>query len=158
MSKYSPLDENAIAELKQIVGDKYVWTDRDKREPYSHDEVTGEKYIRYPEAVVLPETALQVAEILKLANRRLIPVVPRGAGSGYACASVAYEGGIVLSTERMNQVLEIDEQNMVMVVEPGVRTADVHKLANEKGYLYPGEPSSSDSSFIGGNVATNAGG
>ena len=158
MSKYSPLDENAIAELKQIVGDKYVWTDRDKMEPYSHDEVTGEKYIRYPEAVVLPETALQVAEILKLANRRLIPVVPRGAGSGYACASVAYEGGIVLSTERMNQVLEIDEQNMVMVVEPGVRTADVHKLANEKGYLYPGEPSSSDSSFIGGNVATNAGG
>ena len=158
MSKYNPLDQAAIAELKQIVGEKYVWTEHDKMEPYSHDEVTGEKYIHYPEAVVLPETAAQVAEILKLANRRLIPVVPRGAGSGYACASVAYEGGIVLSTERMNQVLEIDELNMVMVVEPGVRTADVHKLAIEKGYLYPGEPSSSDSSFIGGNVATNAGG
>ncbi len=158
MSKYNPLDTSAITELKQIVGEKYVWTDRDKLEPYSHDEVTGEKYIHYPEAVVLPETAAQVAEILKLANCRLIPVVPRGAGSGYACASVAYEGGIVLSTERMNRVLEIDELNMVMVVEPGVRTADVHKLASEKGYLYPGEPSSSDSSFIGGNVATNAGG
>lgn len=158
MSKYNSLDQVAIAELKQIVGEKSVWTDHDKMEPYSHDEVTGEKYIHYPEAVVLPETAAQVAEILKLANRRLIPVVPRGAGSGYACASVAYEGGIVLSTERMNQVLEIDELNMVMVVEPGVRTADIHKLAIEKGYLYPGEPSSSDSSFIGGNVATNAGG
>ena len=158
MSKYNPVDSATIAELIQIVGEKYVWTDRDKLEPYSHDEVTGEKYIHYPEAVVFPETAAQVAEILKLANRRLIPVTPRGAGSGYACASVAYEGGIVLSTERMNQVLEIDELNMVMVVEPGVRTADVHKLAIEKGYLYPGEPSSSDSSFIGGNVATNAGG
>jgi glycolate oxidase len=158
MSKYNPVDSATIAELIQIVGEKYVWTDRDKLEPYSHDEVTGEKYVHYPEAVVFPETAAQVAEVLKLANRRLIPVTPRGAGSGYACASVAYEGGIVLSTERMNQVLEIDELNMVMVVEPGVRTADVHKLAIEKGYLYPGEPSSSDSSFIGGNVATNAGG
>ena len=158
MSKYNPVDSATIAELIQIVGEKYVWTDRDKLEPYSHDEVTGEIYIHYPEAVIFPETTAQVAEILKLANRRLIPVVPRGAGSGYACASVAYEGGIVLSTERMNQVLEIDELNMVLVVEPGVRTADVHKLAIEKGYLYPGEPSSSDSSFIGGNVATNAGG
>ena len=158
MSKYNLLDSAAIAELKQIVGEKHVWTEHDKLEPYSHDEVTGEKYIHYPEAVIFPETTAQVAEILKLANRRLIPVVPRGAGSGYACASVAYEGGIVLSTERMNQVLEIDELNMVLVVEPGVRTADVHKLAIEKGYLYPGEPSSSDSSFIGGNVATNAGG
>ena len=158
MSTYNPLDPSALAELKQIVGEKYVWTDREKLEPYSHDEVTGEKYVHYPEAVVLPANAAEVAEILKLANRRLIPVVPRGAGSGYACASVAYQGGFVLSTERMNQVLEIDEVNMVMVVEPGVRTADVHKIALEKGYLYPGEPSSSDSSFIGGNVATNAGG
>jgi glycolate oxidase len=158
MSKYHLVDEAVSTELKQIVGEKYVWTDQDKMEPYSHDEVTGEKYIHYPEAVVLPANAEQVAEILKLANQRLIPVVPRGAGTGYACAAVAYEGGIVLSTERMNSVIEIDEQNMVMVVEPGVRTVDVQKIATEKGYLYAGEPSSSDSSFIGGNVATNAGG
>jgi len=158
MSKYHPVDEAAIAELQQIVGEKYVWTDPEKLEPYSHDEVTGAKYIHYPEVVVLPETAAQVAEILKLANRRLIPVVPRGAGTGYACAAVAYEGGIVLTTERMNRVIEIDEQNMVLVVEPGVRTSRVQEIATEKGYLYPGEPSSSDSSFIGGNVATNAGG
>ena len=135
MSTYNPLDPSALAELKQIVGETYVWTVREKLEPYSHDEVTGEKYVHYPEAVVLPANAAEVAEILKLANRRLIPVVPRGAGSGYACASVAYQGGFVLSTERMNQVLEIDEVNMVMVVEPGVRTADVHKIALEKGYL-----------------------
>ena len=158
MGKYHPVDATIIFELQQIVGAQAVWTDRDKMEPYSHDEVTGEKYIHYPEAVVLPETASQVAEILKLANRHLIPIVPRGAGTGYACAAVAYEGGIVLSTERMNRVIEIDEQNMVLVVEPGVRTVDVQKIATQKGYLYAGEPSSSDSSFIGGNVATNAGG
>lgn len=158
MGRYNSVDGSTIQELGQIVGERYVWIDRDKLEPYSHDEVTGEKYIRFPEVVVLPETAGQVAEILKLANRRLIPVVPRGAGTGYACASVAFEGGIVLSTERMTRVVEFDEQNMVLVVEPGVRTVDVQRLASEKGYLYPGEPSSSDSSFIGGNVATNAGG
>lgn len=158
MGKYHRVDAAIISELQQIVGAPAVWTDRDKMEPYSHDEVTGEKYIHYPEAVVLPETASQVAEILKLANRRLIPIVPRGAGTGYACAAIAYEGGVVLSTERMNRVIEIDEQNMVLVVEPGVRTVDVQKIATQKGYLYAGEPSSSDSSFIGGNVATNAGG
>ena len=158
MGKYHPVDATIISELQQIVGAPAVWTDRDKMEPYSHDEVTGEKYIHYPEAVVLPETTSQVAEILKLANRHMIPIVPRGAGTGYACAAIAYEGGIVLSTERMNRVIEIDEQNMVLVVEPGVRTVDVQKIATQKGYLYAGEPSSSDSSFIGGNVATNAGG
>ena len=158
MGKYHRVDATIISELQQIVGAQAVWTDPGKMEPYSHDEVTGEKYIHYPEAVVLPETASQVAEILKLANRHLIPIVPRGAGTGYACAAVAYEGGIVLSTERMNRVIEIDEQNMVLVVEPGVRTVDVQKIATQKGYLYAGEPSSSDSSFIGGNVATNAGG
>ena len=158
MSKWNKLDEAAIADLKRIVGEKYVWVDRDKLEPYSHDEVTGEKYVQYPEAVVFPENTEQVADLLKLANRRMIPVVPRGAGTGYACAAVAFTGGIVLSTERMNRVIEIDEQNMVLVVEPGVRTVDVQKIAFDKGYLYAGEPSSSDSSFIGGNVATNAGG
>ena len=77
MSKYNLLDSAAIAELKQIVGEKHVWTEHDKLEPYSHDEVTGEKYIHYPEAVIFPETTAQVAEILKLANRRLIPVGAR---------------------------------------------------------------------------------
>ena len=79
MSKLNKLDEAAIADLKRIVGEKYVWVDRDKLEPYSHDEVTGEKYVQYPEAVVFPENTEQVADLLKLANRRMIPVVPRGA-------------------------------------------------------------------------------
>jgi glycolate oxidase len=155
---YNPVDAEVITELKRIVGEKNVWLDREKMEDYSHDAVTGEKYAHYPEAVVFPDQTEQVAEILKLANRRLIPIVPRGAGTGYACAAVAISGGVVLSTERMNRFVEFDEPNMVLIVEPGVRTIDVQKFATEKGYLYAGEPSSADSSFIGGNVATNAGG
>ena len=68
MKKYNPVDTEVLAKLKAIVGEKYVWTDRDKLEPYSHDEVTGEKYIHYPEVVVVPETTEQIAAIVKLAN------------------------------------------------------------------------------------------
>lgn len=158
MAKYNLVSTATIDKLKSIVGEKYVWTDHDKLEPYSHDEVTGEKYVKYPEVVVFPTTADEIAKIVRLANKELIPVVPRGAGTGYACSAVAFRGGIVLSTERMNRILEIDEQNLVMVTESGVKTSDVQTAASEKGLLYPGDPSSGDSSFIGGNVATNAGG
>lgn len=111
-----------------------------------------------PEVVVLPRTAEEISKIVKLANQELIPVVPRGAGTGLACGAVAFYGGIILSTERMNQILEIDEQNLIMVTEPGVRTVEVQKAANDKGLFYAGDPCSGDSSFIGGNIATNAGG
>lgn len=158
MNQYHSVTKRIIDELKSIVGEKYVWTDHDKLEPYSHDEVTGARYVKFPEAVVLPETAEEIGKIVKLANRELIPVVPRGAGSGYACSAVAFKGGVVLSTERLDKILEIDEQNMIIVTEPGVRTIEIQKAANEKGYLYAGDPCSGDSSFIGGNIATNAGG
>ncbi|HMM19309.1 MAG TPA: FAD-linked oxidase C-terminal domain-containing protein [Selenomonadales bacterium] len=158
MSQYHSVTVEIVAALKDIVGDKHVWTDPERMEPYSHDEVTGEKYIKIPEVVVFPKTAEEIAAIVRLANRELIPVVPRGAGTGYACSAVAFQGGIVLTTERMDQILEIDEQNLIMVAEPGVRTSEVQKAAGAKDYLYPGDPSSGDSSFIGGNVATNAGG
>jgi len=158
MSGYNSVTEEVLAQLRRIVGDKFVWTDPEKMEPYSHDEVTGAKYVKLPEAVILPENVEQVAQIVKLANRKMIPVVPRGAGTGYACAAVPFQGGMVISLERMNSILEIDEENMIMVVEPGVRTSEVQNAANAKGFLYAGDPCSGDSSFIGGNVATNAGG
>lgn len=158
MVAYNPVSETVIAELKKIVGEKYVWTSPEKMEPYSHDEVTDPKYVKMPEAVVLPANAVEIAEIIKLANRERIPVVPRGAGTGLASAAVPFKGGIVLSLERMNKILEIDTVNMFMVVEPGVTTEAVQKAANAAGYLYAGDPCSGDSSFIGGNVATNAGG
>jgi glycolate oxidase len=158
MIQYKAVTPAIVAELSQIVGDKYVCTDKDKMEDYSHDAVTGDKYVYYPEVVVVPKTAAEIAAIVRIANRETIPVIPRGAGTGYACAAVAFGGGIMVSTERLDQILEFDEANLLMVVEPGVRTSEVQKAAHGRGYLYAGEPSSGDSSFIGGNVATNAGG
>ncbi|MDF2500378.1 MAG: putative glycolate oxidase [Anaerosporomusa subterranea] len=158
MKQYNSVTQTILDQLRQIVGDRYVFTDTEKMEPYAHDEVTDSRYHHMPEVVVLPDSAEQVAEILKLANRELIPVVPRGAGTGLACGAVPIDGGIVLSLERMNRVLEINDECLYMVVEPGVRTDDVQKAAKSHELFYAGDPCSGDSCFIGGNVATNAGG
>lgn len=156
--KYNTVTTAVLIELKKIVGEKYVWTDFDKMEPYSHDEVTGDIYVKMPEVVVLPINTEEIAAIVKLANVCMIPIVPRGAGTGFAASAVPFFGGIVVSTERMDKILEVDEDNMIMVTEPGVRTSEVQKMAAQHGFLYAGDPCSGDSSFIGGNVATNAGG
>ena len=159
MRQYREVQEDTIQALQAIVGAKYVYTDRDKRIPYASDEGVGTAYKRIPQVVVLPRTAQEVAAIMKLANAACIPVVPRGAGTGLEFGAVVNEfGGIILSTERMNRILECNEENLYMVVEPGVITAELQKTANEKGLLYAGDPCSGDSCFIGGNAATNAGG
>ncbi|KYZ75002.1 FAD-binding protein [Anaerosporomusa subterranea] len=158
MKQYNSVTQTILDQLKLIVGDRYVFTDAEKMEPYAHDEVTDSRYHHMPEVVVLPDAAEQVAEILKLANRELIPIVPRGAGTGLACGAVPIDGGIVLSLERMNRVLEINDECLYMIVEPGVRTDDVQKAAKTHELFYAGDPCSGDSCFIGGNVATNAGG
>jgi glycolate oxidase len=95
---------------------------------------------------------------MKLANREHIPVTPRGAGSGLAGAAVPVHGGIILCMEKMNRILEIDEINMVAVCEPAVVTNDLCKAVADKGLFYAGYPMSVEESYIGGNVATNAGG
>lgn len=158
MKQYSQVTNTVIAELKKIVGEKFVYTTPDKMEPYSHDEVTDPKYTKMPEAVVLPANATEISQIVKLAVDADIPVIVRGGGTGLVSAAVPFYGGIVLSVERLNKILEIDEENMFMVVEPGVTTAAVQEAAHAHNFLYAGDPCSGDSSFIGGNVATNAGG
>lgn len=158
MQNYNPVSQDILEQLKAIVGDRHAFTDAVKKEPYAHDEVTDIRFHHMPEVVVLPESAEQVADILKIANRELVPVTPRGAGTGLACGAVPLYGGIVLSLERMNRVLEINDECLYMVVEPGVRTDDVQKAAKSRGLFYAGDPCSGDSCFIGGNVATNAGG
>lgn len=159
MQSYHHLTPDIVAELKAIVGDKYVYTDTDKLIPYEKDEGVEKEYFHLPEAVVLPETAEQTAAVMKVANREHIPVVPRGAGTGLEFGAVTNElGGIILSTERMNRIIECNADKMYMVVEPGVVTADLQALAKSKGLLYAGDPCSGDSCFIGGNAATNAGG
>lgn len=158
MPKYNPVSSEVLAELKSILGEKNVTVDPDKLHTYSHDEVTETRYHHMPEAVVFPENAEQVAAVIKLANRELIPVTPRGAGTGLACGAVPNFGGIVLSMEKMNKILEVNTDNMYLVAEAGARTEDVQQIAKKHGLLYAGDPCSGDSCFIGGNVATNAGG
>ena len=158
MANYNSITPEIIEKIKNIVGEKNLTVDHDKLENYSHDEVTEQVYYHMPDMVSFPQTAEQIAEIVKLANLEHIPVVPRGAGTGLACGAVPVYGGIVLTTEKMNKILKVDAENMYMIVEPGVRTEDVQNAAREKGLYYPGDPCSGDSCFIGGNVATNAGG
>ena len=155
---YSPLTPDILAQLVQIAGPKNVLTDPERMEPYSHDEVTDPAYHHLPEAVVFVETADQAAAVIGLANEYHFPVVPRGAGTGLACGAVPIYGGVVLSLEKMNRILEINEAALYAVVEPGVRTADLQKEVEAKGLFYAGDPCSGDSCFIGGNIATNAGG
>lgn len=155
MSKITP---EILAELKKIVGDKYVYQDKDKMEPYSHDEVTDPRYVHEPDVVVLAANTEEVAAVVKLAYNNDIPVVPRAAGTGLAAGAAPITGGIVLSIERMNKILEIDEANMVVETEPGVTTAVLQSTVQAQGLFYGGDPCSGDSCFIGGNVATNAGG
>ncbi|MFA4838361.1 MAG: FAD-linked oxidase C-terminal domain-containing protein [Candidatus Neomarinimicrobiota bacterium] len=158
-ASYQPLSSVIVEQLRSIVGQKFViYNDEEKLEPYSHDEVVGKKWAHLPDAVVKPRTAEEIAAIMQLANRERIPVTPRGAGSGLSGGAVPIYGGILLSLERMDKILEIDKQNMVIVVEPGVITNDINNQLATDGLFFAGYPMSVESCFIGGNVAENAGG
>jgi glycolate oxidase len=125
-------------------------------EPYAHDETVGLR--ANPEVVVRATNAQQIAEIFKLAQRERIPVTPRGAGYGLSGGAVPVLGGIVLSTERMNRILEVDKRNLMVTVEPGVITGNIHRAVEAEGLFYPPDPASLDSCTIGGNIAEGAGG
>ncbi len=156
---YKPVTDKIAKQLKAIVGDKYViFGDSEKLEPYSHDEVAEKHYAHMPEAVVRPASAEEIAEIIKLANREHIAVTPRGAGSGLSGGAVPIYGGIVLLMDRMNRILEIDRENMMIVVEPGVVTNEINERIKDFGLFYAGYPMSLETCYIGGNVAENAGG
>ncbi len=130
--------------------------DSDLLERYSHDEVVG--LSARPDVVVRVAATSEVSEILKLAQRERIPVTPRGAGFGLSGGAVPVCGGIVLSLEKMNRIIEIDRANMMVTVEPGVITGDLHRAVEAEGLFYPPDPASLDSCSIGGNIAENAGG
>jgi glycolate oxidase len=128
----------------------------DEMEPYTHDEVVGLR--ADPEVVVRVTNAEQVSEITRLAQRERTPVTPRGAGYGLSGGAVPVHGGIVLSLEKMNRILEIDKENLTITVEPGVITGDIHRAVEAEGLFYPPDPASLDSCTIGGNIAEGAGG
>lgn len=155
---YGKIDKEVLDRLKAIVGEQFVVTDEEKMETYSHDEVAEASYAHMPDAVVKPRSAEEIAAVMKLANEKLIPVTPRGAGSGLSGGAVPLYGGIVLSVERMNSILEIDEKNMMVVVEPGVVTNEINTRIKDLGLFFAGYPMSLETCYVAGNVAENAGG
>lgn len=111
-----------------------------------------------PELVLKPSSTEQVADILRFCNARCIPVTPRGAGTGLSGAALPNRGGVLVSMERMNRILQIDEANLQVTTEPGVITQQLQEAVQEKGLFYPPDPASKGSCFIGGNIAHNSGG
>ncbi len=143
--------------LESLLGKEKVKTSMDWRLTYAYDGTpTGFRGV--PDVVVFPRTPEDVSKVLSFANENLIPVYPRGAGSGLTGGSAPLEGGIVISSEKMDRILEIDEDNLAVLTEPGVVTYDLQKEVEKRGLFYPPDPSSYKYSTIGGNIAENAGG
>lgn len=143
-----------VEELKAELGG-CIHTDADVLRAHAADKWHASAM---PQAVALPATEAEVASIMRFASQRGIPVTPRGAGVGYVGGCVPVQGGIVLSTARMNRIVEINPGDGVAIVEPGVLTADLQAACAELGWFYPPDPASRKESSIGGNIATNAGG
>ncbi len=155
---YNPVTEEVLAALRAALGEEFVKNDPETLERYKTDEEPDPHYHHLPEVVVLPGNTEEVAAVMKLANKFLVPVTPRSAGTSVSCGAIPVCGGIVLLLERMDKILEMNEDAMYMVVEAGARTSEIQAKANEAGLLYAGDPCSAESCLIGGNIATNAGG
>lgn len=155
---YNPVTEEVLAALRAALGEEFVKNDPETVERYKTDEEPDPHYHHLPEVVVLPGNTEEVAAVMKLANKFLVPVTPRSAGTSVSCGAIPVCGGIVLLLERMDKILEMNEDAMYMVVEAGARTSEIQAKANEAGLLYAGDPCSAESCLIGGNIATNAGG
>ena len=149
------IDQRIRKDLSSVVGKKYVLFEPEDLVAYSYDGTFAEQR---PDIVVQPDSTEQVSELMKLAWREEIPVVPRGMASGLAAASVPLDGGMVLDTCRMNRIIEIDEINFTAHVQAGVITQTLADTVAKKGLFYPPDPSSIKQSTLGGNAACNAGG
>ena len=148
--------EEYLQAFKAITGSAFVLSDEDDLKNYDHDETEDLHFL--PDVVVKPRTAEEVSGIMKLCNQYKIPVTPRGAGTGLAGGALPDKGGVLISMERFNTIIEIDERNLQVTVEPGVITEVLQNAVKEKGLFYPPDPSSRGSCFIGGNISANSGG
>jgi glycolate oxidase len=145
-----------IEAFKKIVGEQFVLVDEESLHHYSHDETEDLHYL--PDVVIKPKTPEEISAILKICNKEKINVTPRGAGTGLSGGALPHLGGVLLSTERMNSILFIDERNLQVTTEPGVITEVLQNAVKEKKLFYPPDPSSRGSCFIGGNISENSGG
>ena len=149
------LTEAHLQALREIVGAEHLATSRTELLSHSFD-ATQRQFM--PNVVVHPHTTEEVAAIVQLAARHGLPILPRGAGSGFTGGALPVRGGIVLVLTRMNRILEIDSDNLIAVVEPGVVTARLQEAVEKVGLFYPPDPASKEFSTLGGNVAECAGG
>ncbi|MEO5591289.1 MAG: FAD-linked oxidase C-terminal domain-containing protein [Chitinophagaceae bacterium] len=147
---------NFLEQFKAVTGEQYVLLDEESLQNYGHDET--ENLVFLPDVVIRPRTADEISAIMKICNQHSIPVTPRGAGTGLSGGALPHLGGVLLSTDRMNTILQIDERNLQVTTEPGVITEILMNAVKEKGLFYPPDPASRGSCFIGGNIAENSGG
>lgn len=150
------IESGIVDKFIAILGESNVLLNEAQRTDYGHDKT--EDYFFMPDVVVKPGSPEEVSEILKICNQHLIPVTPRGAGTGLAGAALPVKHGVVLSMERFNKILLIDELNLQATVEPGVITEVFQNAVKAKNLFYPPDPASSGSCFLGGNLAQNSGG
>ncbi|MGI6093221.1 MAG: FAD-binding oxidoreductase [Negativicutes bacterium] len=152
---YKKIDQKDIDFLTSVCGKDRVYTGTNIHETYSRDELVHAN--KYPEVLVEVLTTEETSKIMKYAYDNNVPVTPRGQGTGLAGAAVALHGGIMLSTARMNKILELDEENLTLTVEPGVLLMEIYEYVQKHDLFYPPDPGEKSAS-IGGNINTNAGG
>ena len=155
-NNYQIINDQDLSFFESIVGQAMVLLSTEAKENYGHDET--EDLVFHPDVVLKPNTTDQIASILKHCNERNIPVTTRAGGTGLSGGALPIYGGVLLSMERFNQLIEIDERNLQATVEPGMITQVFMDLVNEKGLMYPVDPSSKGSSMLGGNLAESSGG
>jgi glycolate oxidase len=153
---YGSVTAEIIGALERIAGAGYVHTDDERLEQYGQDET--EDLLFKPAVVIRPRTAEEISKVLILCNTHKIPVTPRGAGTGLSGGALPIHGGVCLSMERFNRIIEIDERNLQATVEPGVINEAFQDAVKEKGLFYPPDPASKGSCFLGGNLAHSSGG
>src|SRR5688572_2888936 len=153
---FAEVSNDILGQFEVIVGQSNIIVDAEERYAYSHDETEDHSFL--PDVVLKPGSAEEISKIMKLCNDHGIAVTPRGGGTGLSGGALPLQKGVVVSMERFNRVLEIDELNLQATVEPGVITEVFQNAVKEKGLFYPPDPASRGSCFIGGNVSENSGG
>ncbi len=150
------LNSSFIESLREILPDQYIIESEEGKLQYASDHTEDLKFM--PSAVVKPNTADQISKIMKLANEYLVPVTPRGGGTGVSGGALPIEAGLVISMERFNKILEVDQVNRCATVESGVITQVFQEYVRESGLFFPPDPGSKGSCMLGGNLAENSGG
>ena len=153
---YKKINNEDRSYFQYVVGDSNIFYSEEVIKEYSHDETEDLSFL--PEVVVKPQNTSQISEIMKYCNSQNIPITPCGARTGLSGGSLPVESGVVLSLEKLNSIIEIDERNLQATVEPGVINEVFQNAVKEKGLFYPPDPASKGSCMIGGNIAENAGG